>query len=152
MLPPLEPSAAFWGKARPHEGAAMSFHPLTAHALDVAAVALLLPRRTPILDGRMLGLLVALHDLGKFSRPFQAQVPEHWPAAVLGPLDPGRMPPPAPRHDAMTLRLLDGMGDLLDPLLPPPQAGRSAAAGVAGAGRTSRSARAQARRDSGGAV
>ena len=79
-----EPFATFWGKARPGNGATAPTHPLVAHALDVAAVALLLPRRTPILDGRMLGFLVALHDLGKFSRPFQAQVREHEPITNRG--------------------------------------------------------------------
>jgi len=50
---------------------------LAAHALDVAAVALLLPHTGLGLDGRAIGWLVSLHDIGKFSRPFQAKAPEH---------------------------------------------------------------------------
>jgi hypothetical protein len=36
--------------------------------------------------------LIALHDVGKFSRTFQAKVPELWPAS-LGPFaDPSTVP------------------------------------------------------------
>ena len=67
----------FWGKARPANITGAGMHPLLAHSLDVAAVALLLPRRLKFgLTGQNLGFLVALHDIGKFSRPFQAQAPE----------------------------------------------------------------------------
>lgn len=118
---------SFWGKARPGEGAAAQSHPLVAHALDVAAVAQLLPRRGAHVDGRTLGWLVSLHDIGKFSRPFQAQAPHHWPTQALGHLDPARLPPPGPRHDAVALALLQGsLSDLADGILPPEQGGRRA--------------------------
>lgn len=77
------------------------------------------------MDGRTLGWLVSLHDIGKFSRPFQAQAPQHWPTAALGDLDPARLPPPGPRHDAVALALLnDSLSDLADGVLPPQQDGR----------------------------
>ncbi len=92
-------------------------HPLVAHALDVAAVALLLPRPTASLMSRQtLGFLVALHDIGKFSRTFQALAPEHWPHDVLGPVPDG--PLPGMRHDAVGYHLLQEVGDGLDSVLP----------------------------------
>ncbi len=72
-----EYSIGFWGKAQAHPASACRTHPLAAHALDVAAVALLLPHTGLGLDGRAIGWLVSLHDIGKFSRPFQAKAPEH---------------------------------------------------------------------------
>ena len=76
----------FWGKAQPAASTGAGMHPLLAHSLDVAAVSLLLPRRLTFgLTGQTLGFLVALHDIGKFSRPFQAQAPEYWPSGALGP-------------------------------------------------------------------
>ncbi|MBV8097063.1 MAG: hypothetical protein JO110_28235 [Acetobacteraceae bacterium] len=58
--------------------------------------------------------LIVLHDLGKFSRCFQSQSPEHWPL-FLGPLDRR----PGPKHDSAGFIMLDKrLGDLLDPLLP----------------------------------
>jgi len=120
-----EPFAYFWGKARPAEDAKSAAHPLVAHALDVAAVALLLPKVDLAIDGRLLGLLVSLHDIGKFSRPFQAQAPQHWPTAILGPLDGADRPPPGPKHDALALHLLQHVaGDLLDPVLPSQHGGQ----------------------------
>ena len=96
----------FWGKAQPEDDGA-EFHPLIAHALDVAAVALLLQsRHVAGLDARMVGLLVALHDVGKLSRPFQAKVRSCWPTAALGPF-PDPPPPPGPPHDAIGYFLLD---------------------------------------------
>ena len=77
----------FWGKARPQEGGER-FHPAAYHCLDVAACASVLLDEMPLLRGRLTGLLdiddpapflvawIALHDLGKWSRPFQALVPE----------------------------------------------------------------------------
>ncbi len=63
-------------------------HPLVAHALDVAAVAMLLPRPTAAaLSRQTLGFFVALHDIGKFSRTFQALAPEHWPGVVQNLLE-----------------------------------------------------------------
>lgn len=91
----------FWGKARPADGGGPSWHPVAYHLLDVAASleALLVAR--PVararasrllaipeeLAVRWLVVMAALHDLGKFARPFQAKCPEHWPPA-LGPFDP----------------------------------------------------------------
>jgi CRISPR-associated endonuclease/helicase Cas3 len=64
-----------------------------------------------------LAYLVALHDIGKFSRGFQSMVPEHWPAAALGPFPVGGLPP-GPRHDAMGLHLFNKLPQLLEPILP----------------------------------
>lgn len=116
-------TARFWGKARPLEGRSLATHPAVAHALDVAAVAMLMPRPVATAIPRQtLGFLVALHDVGKFSCSFQALAPEHWPADVLGPL-PARAPG-GPRHDAMGLYLLrHEMEGRLDPVLPPRRPG-----------------------------
>ncbi len=98
-------------------------HPVAAHALDVAAVSMLLPRPTgAALPRQTLGFLAALHDIGKFSRGFQSVVVEHWPGGVLGPAPPG--PLGGARHDLLGYGLLmHGMGTLLDPVLPPRQRG-----------------------------
>jgi CRISPR-associated endonuclease/helicase Cas3 len=111
--------AEFWGKARPNQAGIVNVHPLLAHSLDVAAVAILLPRlRNFDIDPRMLGFLVSLHDIGKFSRPFQAKAREHWPVSVLGPY-PADNPPPGPAHDAVGWNLLsDALANRLDALLP----------------------------------
>ncbi len=110
---------AFWGKAQPDSVSAVKAHPIIAHALDVAAVAVLLPRDGFDLDLRALGWLVSLHDIGKFSRPFQAKEPLHWPEVWLGMLDPDDMPPPGPRHDALALVLLEDVcEDLMTSVLP----------------------------------
>ncbi|MBX6741046.1 MAG: CRISPR-associated helicase Cas3' [Acetobacteraceae bacterium] len=118
--------AEFWAKAQPAEGADAAMHPLPAHALDVAAVAILLPRRATFsLTGQALGFLVALHDIGKFSRPFQAQAPAHWPRGTLGSFPAEQPPPPGPRHDALSLHLLRRrLADRLDEVLPPGERGR----------------------------
>jgi CRISPR-associated endonuclease/helicase Cas3 len=109
----------FWGKARPLASGTPRVHPLVAHCLDVAAVAVLLPsRRGTAVDPRMVGFLTSLHDIGKFSRPFQAQAPEHWPAQYLGPL-PAKLSL-SERHDAVGLHLLAGpLADRLNAVLPP---------------------------------
>jgi CRISPR-associated endonuclease/helicase Cas3 len=61
---------------------------------------------------------VAVHDVGKFSRNFQALAPSHWPSEALGALPPGGVVA-GPRHDAMGLLLLNGpLAPLLDPVLP----------------------------------
>ncbi len=77
-----------WGKAAASEG--LVAHPALLHMLDVAAVAiellrlpalqvrsrlLLQPRPGVCLRIEALGLLVALHDLGKISPGFQVKVP-----------------------------------------------------------------------------
>lgn len=79
----------YWGKARAEDQAA-PFHRLAYHLLDVAAVASELLerdarwlRRIAALSGftaeslrSSVPYLLALHDLGKFSEPFQDQMPE----------------------------------------------------------------------------
>jgi CRISPR-associated endonuclease/helicase Cas3 len=101
-------------------------HPLLAHSLDVAAVSVLLPRRLTFgLTGQTLGFLVALHDIGKFSRPFQALAPEHWPITALDPFPVDNLPLPGPRHDALGLYLLRTVfSDRLGDVLPPGEKGR----------------------------
>lgn len=116
-LPLSDATLGFWGKARPPQGTDLTFHPLVAHALDVATVAQLLDTPAPAgLPPATLGLLVALHDVGKFSDVFQAKVPHAWPAA-LGPLRPL---PPDPGHDTTGYALLaDGeLHRLIAPLFP----------------------------------
>ncbi|MDB5369347.1 MAG: putative helicase protein [Roseomonas sp.] len=107
-----------WGKAQPSDGSSARMHPLIAHSLDVAAVATLLPASRRLgLDQRSLGFLIALHDIGKISRSFQAQAPDHWPTTLLGPLPVGRTGFP---HDAMGLHLLvHVLNGELAPVLPP---------------------------------
>ncbi len=97
----------FWGKAQAAEGAKVGWHPAAWHCLDVAACAqeLLAARagestRLAALLGmeleefsRLAVFLVALHDIGKFSRGFQILAPEFWPESALGPC-----PPEGERH------------------------------------------------------
>jgi CRISPR-associated endonuclease/helicase Cas3 len=101
---------AYWGKARPRLGAANPFHPAAYHSLDVAACARVLLARNALLCARLCALLglnaddclplltalVALHDIGKFSRPFQAKCPELWPTELGAVQDV----PTEPHHDA----------------------------------------------------
>ena len=84
-----------WGKAQPQGGCPA--HPLLCHSIDVAAVAgqLLtsrLPRALrrellslvpgePLASARLLLVLVALHDIGKFTPAFQAKV--EWARRLL---------------------------------------------------------------------
>lgn len=114
---------SFWGKARPTRPGPTR-HPVSYHSADVAAAALVLletginqpphPWQEPALRPA-LAALVALHDLGKFSRPFQAKSEAHWPAELLGAF-PGRLPDPG--HDSVGYVLLsDELGDLLEPML-----------------------------------
>ncbi len=117
----------FWGKARAPGGSAQPFHPIVAHALDVAAVALRLDRAAPIgLAPEMLALLIAIHDIGKFSRAFQAKAPQAWPASVLGPPGPVEYDP---GHDSTGYAMLrEGpMAAALAPLFPGWRPGQVAA-------------------------
>ena len=111
-------SGEFWGKARPGSDGVASFHPLPAHSLDVAAVAvLLLGGRIPSMDPRTLGFLFSVHDIGKFSRPFQAKVPAYWPVGVLGPYPAQHLAGPA--HDAVGASILThALADRFNELLP----------------------------------
>ena len=85
--------ATFWGKARPPtDRPSPSYHPLIFHSLDVAAVGQALLAHWPGLAVRLaaalgseveaatalLVRLLALHDLGKFARRFQAKSPVHY--------------------------------------------------------------------------
>jgi len=108
----------FWGKAQPAYPGSVPTHPAAYHCLDVAAVA------SALLEGRVglirwfaaelawseaatrgaLLALVAVHDVGKFTRPFQALCEPAWPTAVLGPW---RALSPNPRHDAAAWLVLD---------------------------------------------
>src|SRR5690349_24850775 len=109
---------ALWGKARPDPGQTTRFHPLLAHCLDVAAVAVLLPTHHQLaMDPRILGFLVSLHDIGKISRSFQAMVEEFWPASVLGPLPAQTYG--GPRHDVLGASILaHALADRFSVLLP----------------------------------
>ncbi|MGY0483953.1 CRISPR-associated helicase Cas3' [Endobacter medicaginis] len=113
--------AAFWGKAQPHEGADSPLHPLLAHSLDVAAVAMALPAAARLgLPLSTIGFWVALHDIGKLCGAFQGKVPEHWPGTILGPCVTVAAAP----HDALGLYLLSQMIDRLAPAIGPTPKGR----------------------------
>jgi len=115
----------YWGKARPTTTGEATYHPAAYHSLDVAACAKVILDRNVLLRDRfssLLGLdakravpllisLIALHDVGKFSRPFQAKVSALWPAE-LGDI---RGVPAEPHHDAAGLFLWHGR--LADQLL-----------------------------------
>jgi CRISPR-associated endonuclease/helicase Cas3 len=100
--------SSFWGKTpEAGEGQPFPYKPVVRHLLDVAAVGLVLTELNPkrLLReantlglpaarlGRMYAFLVGLHDLGKFSRVFQAKRPDlcplFGPGADAGPTDPG---------------------------------------------------------------
>ncbi|TVR78664.1 MAG: CRISPR-associated helicase Cas3' [Rhodospirillales bacterium] len=108
----------FWGKARPAPASRHPVHPFVYHSLDVAAVGkVMLERQLGVAaqcaarlgmtidrTKALLVFLLALHDVGKISSPFQQQAPEHWPTAALGPASPT----PRLRHDALgRFRLLE---------------------------------------------
>lgn len=92
-----EPSwRLFWAKTREPAGDGPGWHPIAHHGLDVAAVGLtLLQSQAPApidpLYWPLVVTLLAWHDIGKFSRPFQAKVPALWPK-VLGPYAPNGSP------------------------------------------------------------
>lgn len=105
-----------WGKANdPQDGrpGAPRPHPLPCHCLDVAAVADALLHADPHLAARaaalsplpagptisLLVFFAAVHDLGKFTLPFQWQVPELARAAGLAPWNAGTRQ----RHTALAL-------------------------------------------------
>lgn len=103
----------FWGKAGGSIAPEPAWHPVAYHSLDVAAVAYALldahPRRLETLARllqtdvenarRYVVRLVALHDIGKFSKHFQAKSAEAWALTVEPVLGPW-VNPPASRHDA----------------------------------------------------
>jgi CRISPR-associated endonuclease/helicase Cas3 len=105
---------SFWGKAAraEHEcSPSRRWHPAAFHMLDVAAVAQAwLAANKPKIPGLpnvgeavwpTLVVLIALHDIGKFSRPFQAKLKERWPPS-LGLY----VKHDAPRHDTAGFGLL----------------------------------------------
>ena len=100
---------AFWGKTlRSSDNSSetvfndtegqRSYKPVLHHLMDVAAVALRwqqlnptrLEREAALLEAspeclaKTTAFLAGVHDLGKFSRSFQAKVPELWPEQSLG--------------------------------------------------------------------
>lgn len=117
----------FWGKASQAEdecSPSLRWHPAAFHMLDVAAVARAwLAQNKPRIPGLLnigeatwpaLVTLIALHDIGKFSAPFQAKVKECWPAS-LGQY----VKYDAPRHDTAGFCLLgeQAFKRLLQPVL-----------------------------------
>ncbi len=118
----------FWGKAQPSQEISPSWHPAAYHCLDVAAVAqeLQLERRNEVERiSAAIGIasndfirlnvfFIALHDIGKFSRAFQALAPEHWPQEVLGEF---QQSPYGSHwqisHEILTATLRDNLLDLL---------------------------------------
>src|SRR5258705_3763112 len=105
----------FRGKGRPQSDAVVLTHPAAYHCLDVAACGRVLLERHARLRGllaRLLALdedctlvlltgLLALHDVGKWSRPFQAKLPVFYPPCLGNPTEA----PPGPHHDAAGLFL-----------------------------------------------
>lgn len=89
----------FWGKASSTGPTGPGSHPITHHCLDVAAVGAELISRDQNRLKRIaaavgleidalrgaLPFLLALHDIGKYSRVFQAKALDHWPESALGP-------------------------------------------------------------------
>lgn len=101
--------AQFWAKTDTQAAAECPMHPVVAHSLDVAAVAMNLPETMlpqidnhPI-DRRLLGFLASLHDIGKLGATFQFLRPDLWPTALEA--TPAAIPP-GPRHDAAGLQIL----------------------------------------------
>lgn len=126
--------ATFWGKARSVGSELSGFHPLVHHSLDVAAAGVEIIARNPAPLKRIaattrsdvgalesaLPFLLALHDIGKYARAFQAKSPEHWPADVLGPY---RGAPSGEHHVDTGLRMLRDLSrgpasDVFDAVLP----------------------------------
>ncbi|MEZ5816622.1 MAG: CRISPR-associated helicase Cas3' [Hyphomicrobiaceae bacterium] len=99
----LEAFLQCWGKARPRDR--QPYHPAAYHCLDVAACAQVILERLPLLRRRLATLLdvadpatslpalIALHDVGKFSRAFQRKSMACWRPDLFGveepPSDPG---------------------------------------------------------------
>ncbi len=95
----------FWAKSD-RSGDPSLMHSVPHHSLDVAASAMVLLAafRPPVdVPAATLAALIALHDVGKFTRPFQAKVPKLWPPS-LGPF----LQPPPSFHDDDGYALLCG--------------------------------------------
>jgi CRISPR-associated endonuclease/helicase Cas3 len=92
----MHDSLRFWAKTFPAPAGGVAFKPVLHHLLDVAAVAasyLHLQRARLAREATLCGVpaeeyvafaafLSGLHDLGKFTRNFQAKVESLWPAAL----------------------------------------------------------------------
>lgn len=121
----------YWGKARPADGADLSYHLLVYHSLDVAAVAVAYLRQSPVFLRACCTMLrcsesaflswaaffIALHDLGKFSHTFQAQRSDV--AGFLQPDTPSVARACPERHDTLGYWLWDDLtceSDLLHTL------------------------------------
>jgi CRISPR-associated endonuclease/helicase Cas3 len=111
---------SFWGKTRCRDDGSDGWHPIAYHSLDVAAVGFVLlrdhdfPRVEAALHPLLLTLL-AWHDIGKFTRPFQCKVESLWPPAL------GRFRPAlaAYGHDTAGYGLLiDCLSDVTASLMP----------------------------------
>lgn len=118
---------SFWGKAARAEdecSPSRQWHAAAFHMLDVAAVAQAwlaankpqIPGLTNIGEAAWPAIvaLVALHDIGKFSRPFQSKLEDIWPVAL------GRCTKhDEPRHDTAGFCLLreQTFKQLLTPVL-----------------------------------
>ena len=110
----MVPLFEFWAKSG-REGEPAPMHSVPHHSLDVAASAavLLSAFRSPVdVPTATLATLVALHDVGKFTRPFQAKVPTLWPPS-LGPFS---QPPPGFHDDAGYALLCGALARHVDPL------------------------------------
>lgn len=110
------PYFAYWGKARPAQGAA-ELHLLVYHALDVAAVGRVYLQRSPALTAWLreqfkapsdaalqdwVTFWLALHDLGKFSVGFQGQRAD-LVERLQGQLSMQRLPASV-RHDSLGMQ------------------------------------------------
>lgn len=113
---------SFWGKAQPRATASHAVHSVAYHGLDVAAAALALMdtgvvKIPALFQGsgleRTIAAVIALHDIGKFTRSFQYKSQNHWPP-LLGPL---KAPSAFPHDLAGYAMFNDSLHDLLDPLM-----------------------------------
>src|SRR5690348_11105563 len=92
----MHPSLRFWAKTFSDPVSGVAFKPVLHHLIDVAAVAasylhLQSARlaREAAVSGvgvedyvALVAFLAGLHDLGKFTRNFQAKIEPFWPAAL----------------------------------------------------------------------
>jgi len=104
-------SYLFWGKTRIAADGNVVSKPILHHLMDVAAVAWQLTIINRHMCSRlsqqlqigiekvpgMVAFLAGLHDIGKFTVPFQAKSGVCWPEAILGKLQPADVPP-GPGH------------------------------------------------------
>jgi CRISPR-associated endonuclease/helicase Cas3 len=115
----VESYHAFWGKTRRRDNGSDGWHPIAYHSLDVAAVGSVLLRdhdfpRIDLALHPLLLTLLAWHDLGKFTRPFQCKVETLWPPSL------GRFRPASAAygHDTAGYGLIDPLSDVTVSLMP----------------------------------